>query len=112
MMKRNIKVTRISAIIAIVALSFGLSGCGSNKQANAIKAACDLAIAKDFDGTRNAFMEIARNNPGYIDAAAGARRWAIFGGVNAMPDYLSQPESKTGIEAHQLLSFYALCDLP
>lgn len=71
---------RIIAIIAALALSVSLSSCGSNNQANAIKAACDLAIAKDSKGTSAAFSEIVANDPGYIEAAKGARFWTEFEG--------------------------------
>ena len=69
---------RIIAIIAALALSVSLSSCGSNNQANAINAACDLAIAKDSKGTSAAFSEIVANDPGYIEAAKGARLWTLY----------------------------------
>lgn len=102
---------RIIAVIAAFALSVSLASCGSNNQANAIKAACDLALAKDFDGTRNAFMEIARNNPGYIDVAAGARLWAIYEGVNPELAPEMYGDSARGVSYNYLQSFFAICEL-
>jgi hypothetical protein len=96
---------RIIAIIAALALSVSLASCGSSNQANAIKAACDLAIAKDFDGTSAAFSIIASNNPGYIAAASGARIWAKYKGE---PDYWA---IKGEIDSWgEIRAFYALCN--
>ena len=67
---------RIIAMIAALLFSLILTGCGSNNQASAIKAACDLANAQDFEATRDAFVEIAANDPGYITASVGAKYWA------------------------------------
>jgi|688.fasta_scaffold172629_5 hypothetical protein len=113
-MKRSI------AIISVLLFSLLLTGCGSNNQASAIKDACDLAVAKDYDGTSVEFMEIARNNSGYIDAAAGARIWAKEKG-EVMPEFntfLSEnvytniygiKPNAFGIVYHNLQSFYTLC---
>ena len=79
-----------------------------------------MAIAKDYDGTRNEFMEIARNNPGYIDAAAGARIWAMEKGA-VMPEFntflaenvytnmYGVKPNAFAIVYHNLQSFYTLC---
>ena len=96
---------RIIAIIAALALSVSLSSCGSNNQANAINAACDLAIAKDFDGTSAAFSKIAANDSGYLMAASGARIWAKYKGE---PDYWA---IKGEIDSWaEIRAFYALCN--
>ena len=113
---------RTIAIIAALLFSLVLTGCGGNNQASAIKSACDLAIAKDYDGTRVEFMEIARNNPGYIDAAAGARIWALKKGEvipefdTIFADNVYQPlygvkPNAFGIVYRNLQTFYTLCGL-
>jgi hypothetical protein len=105
---------RIIAVIAALALSMSLAGCGSDNQSNqasAIKAACELAQAKDFKGTKDAFAEIAARDSGYIGAAAGARAWANVEGGNIYGiNYLDEVKP---IVYKAFLEFYALCiDLP
>jgi hypothetical protein len=105
---------QIIAVIAALALSMSLASCGSNSQSNqasAIKAACELAKAKDFEGTTNAFAEIAAKDSGYIGAAAGARAWANAEGGNVYGiNYLDEVKP---IVYKAFLEFYALCiDLP
>ncbi len=104
---------RISAIIAALALSVSLAGCGSNSQtsesnqASAIKAACDLAISSDYEGTRDAFSIIAANDSGYIKASAGAKYWAESKGqwfqTSWIPDMVP-------IIYESVSEFYALCN--
>lgn len=102
---------RIIVIVSALALSISLAGCGSNSQANAIKAACELANAKDFKGVLNAFAEIAAVDSGYIGAAMGARAWADAKGENIYA--ISYIENVKPIVYKSFLEFYALCiDLP
>lgn len=108
---------RIIAAIAALALSVSLASCGSNSQtsesnqANAIKAACELANAKDYEGTLDAFAEIAAIDSGYIGAAMGARAWANAKGGNIYG--MSYVEDVKPIVYKSFLEFYALCtDIP
>jgi len=101
---------RIIAVIAALALSVSLAGCGSDNQSNqasAIKAACDLAISSDYEGTREAFSIIAANDSGYIKASAGAKYWAESKGqwfqTSWIPDMVP-------IIYESVSEFYALCN--
>jgi len=94
------------SIIAVVAISITLAGCGSNGQANAIKRACELASENDFDGTSSAFMLIAREDSNYLNAAKGARLWATAKGQTQAID-ISNVSAWDDIR-----SFFTLCDLP
>lgn len=100
---------RIIAIIAALALSLSLASCGSNNQANAIKAACDLARAKDFEGVSAAFGKIAANDSGYLMAARGARTWARYEGDPNGKNWNYSPSEDS---FRNIDSFYAICDLP
>ena len=100
---------RIITVIAALALSMSLAGCGSDNQSNqasAIKAACDLAISSDYEGTREAFSIIAANDSGYIKASAGAKYWAESKGqwfqTSWIPDMVP-------IIYESVSEFYALC---
>jgi len=98
---------RIIAVIAALALSVSLASCGSNNQANAIKAACDLAISSDYEGTREAFSIIAANDSGYIKASSGAKYWSESKGqwfqTSWIPDMVP-------IVYESVSEFYALCN--
>jgi hypothetical protein len=101
---------RIIAIIAALALSVSLAGCGSDNQSNqasAIKAACELAKVEDFKGTKGAFAEIAANDSGYIGASMGASAWANAEGGNIYG--ISYIEDVKQLIYKSFLEFHALC---
>ena len=97
---------RVIATFAALALSLTLAGCGSSNQANAIKAACNLAAANDFAGTSEAFSEIARNDPSYLISAVGTRWWSAYKGK---PWDAVGYENKRDLLWDSLQEFYALC---
>jgi hypothetical protein len=105
---------QITAVIAALALSISLAGCGSDNQSNqasAIRAACELAKAKDFNGTKEAFAEIAANDSGYIGASMGASAWANAEGGDIYG--ISYIEDVKPIAYKSFREFNALCiDLP
>jgi methylaspartate ammonia-lyase len=111
MTKEGIDIKRFISVFAALLISINLTSCGSNNQASEIAAACELAKVKDFDGTTNAFAEIAAKDSGYIGAAAGARAWANAKGGNVYGlNYLDEVKP---IVYKAFLEFYALCiDLP
>jgi hypothetical protein len=101
---------RVIATIAALALSMSLAGCGSDNesnQASAIKAACELAKAKDYDATREAFRLIAASDSGFVTALLGADYWASNKGSWHWPDLKAMPIVDDGMYV-----FFALCDLP
>ena len=96
---------RIIAIIAALLFSLSLTGCGSNNQASAIKAACELAVQNDFALTSPAFSEIAANDSGYLSVARGAKTWTQYEGKTQSISSLEYPSIWD-----DLRSFYAICD--
>ena len=100
---------KLVAASGVIFLVLSLTSCGSNDQASAIRSACKMAAAKNYDGLQIAFEDIAAHDPGYLQAAVGANTFAAYkGDIGAA---YSQPQlgERPGFTNESLRIFSALC---
>ena len=101
----------ILALIGAALLCFGIwlgsSESVSGDQSSRITQACSEYDNKEYPAVAYDFMQIARHNPNYINAAYGAKVWATYKGDLAQA--YSGLINDNGATQQAVRDFFTLC---